>query len=203
MARVIRRSTESTITVVLEPGPISPGYRDAINTKIVFLNHMIEHMVWRSGINISVDAALGRFDLSHVICEDTGITLGKAALKYLSETGGAGFGDGVGIIDEAIALSAVSFEGRAHFSFDDGGAKLPEMTEGMVTEDLPVFLEGMAQGGGITIHLHILKGKNSHHIWEAAFRAVGTALGRALAPELGRGGLTAGVAGQIEFEVGE
>lgn len=63
---------------------------------------MIEHIACAVEVNIDVDLKLDEFVLTHVICEDLGIALGKAAKEYIDRTDGArGFGDAVGIIDEA------------------------------------------------------------------------------------------------------
>ncbi len=203
MIKVTRRTTESKITVNIGSGPVAADYRSRLNTPISFLNHMIEHIVWRSGLNIEVGIELDRFVLHHLICEDAGLTVGRAFAEYLSEAqkkGAAGYGDGVGIIDEAMAMAAVSFEGRSRFDFKSD-VLIPVDAEDMKAEDLEVFLDGVAQGGNITIHLNILKGENSHHIWEAAFRAVGIAFSRAFEENPMRTGMTAGVAGRIDFEI--
>lgn len=203
MVEVTRSTTESRVFVKIGEGPVSADYRSKLGTPIAFLNHMIEHIVWRSGINIEVQVELDRFLLHHLICEDTGLCIGRAFSEYLEKVqagGAAGYGDGIGIIDEAMAVAAVSFESRARFDFKSD-VSIPADTEDMKSEDLQVFLDGVAQGGSITIHLNIVKGENSHHIWEAAFRAIGIAFGRALEKNPSRAGMTAGVAGRIEFEV--
>lgn len=203
MITVTRSSTESKIKVTLEKGPIRPDYRKAINTPMPFLSHMIEHIVWRSGINIGVDVALDQFALTHVVAEDVGMTIGKALCAYLEQSkaqGTSGYGDGVGIIDEARALAAVSFESRSMFVFDSN-VKIPDMTEGTLSEDLSTFIGALAQGANCTIHLSVERGENGHHIWEAAYRALGIALGRALSPDQSRIGMTSGVAGSITYEV--
>ena len=203
MSKITRKSTESVISVAVLPGPLAPDYRKKLDTPIMFLNHMLEQIAWRSGLNIEVSVKLDKFDLAHVIAEDTGITFGKAVAEYLSENGGEGFGDGVGIIDEARAFCAVSFEGRAFFALDYGYShELRESVEGMMCEDLWVFLEGFCQGAAAALHVNVQKGENMHHIFESAFRAVGIALGRALTVNPKRAGLTAGVAGAIKFTAG-
>ncbi len=201
MVVVKRETTESTITVKISPAPISADYRKKINTPIPFLSHMIEHIVWRCGFNIEVGIELDKFDLAHVVCEDLGQTMGRAFYEYaLTQKNIGGFGDGIGIIDEAKADSAISLEGRSLFSFTSA-VNIPDEVEGMRSEDLTVFLDGFAQGARATVHLDVLKGENAHHIWEAAFRAFGVALGRTYGPAPGRAGMTSGVAGEIKYSV--
>lgn len=197
--KVTRKTTESEITVTIESGTIAPDYRKKIRTPLPFLNHMIEHIVWRSGLNIEIDMRLADFDLSHVVAEDAGMTLGKAIARYNEENLPTGFGDAIGIIDEAKAEAAFSFESRTLFDFTSAAA-IPEFVEGMASEDVLTFLDGLAQGANCTLHLDITKGKNAHHIFEAAYRAVGTALGRALYIDEKRKNQTAGVAGAVRYE---
>lgn len=203
--KVTRKTTESRIVAELTCGPVEAGYRDKINTGITFLNHMIEHIAWRSNFNLAVEVSLDKFCLAHVVAEDAGQTVGRAIGAFYEKNqmaGMTGYGDGIGIIDEAKASCAISFESRSLFCFSSAVA-LTEKTEDMQTEDLRVFLDGLCQGAGITMHLDILKGENSHHVWEAAFRAVGIALGRALSIDAARKEKTAGVAGKIEYVIEE
>ena len=197
---VTRKTTESYINVTLTQGALDKDYRSKIDTSIPFLNHMIEHIVYRSGINLALDIKLDKFHLTHVIAEDIGITIGRAIAEFVSQNQPTGFGDAVAIIDEAKASAAISFESRSLFDFSSL-ADFDCEIEGMYTDDLLTFLEGISQGANCTLHVDIVKGKNGHHIFEAAFRAVGSALGRALYTDPERAGLTAGVAGKVNYEV--
>ena len=216
---VTRKTTESEIVVKLNLGALAADYRTKINTPIMFLNHMLEHIAYRSGINLEISVELDKFDLTHVIAEDVGMTMGKAVLDLVNSNVPTGYGDAIGIIDEAKASAAISFEGRALFDFTFAGGRvcecgedcqccsacscvtLAEEVEGMYTDDILTFLDAFAQGASATLHLDVEKGKNGHHIWEAAFRALGVALGRALHVDEARVGLTAGVAGKVTYEV--
>ena len=131
-----------------------------------------------------------------------GIALGKAVREYILSTDGVqGYGDAVGIIDEAKAQCAVSFEERAYCDIDFNSIGVGECVEGMNSEDLETFLEGFAQGAMCTLHVDLIKGHNGHHIWEAIYRAFGIALNRTLMVSEERKGRTAGVAGKIEWVI--
>jgi len=201
---VKRKTTESEITVVLDCNKLKSDYRKRIKTPITFLNHMIEQIAWRAELNIEIDVKLDEFYLSHVVCEDVGIAFGKAVAEYMknnADNGVMGFGDGIGIIDEAMARSVISFESRALFQFDHHGNTIPAETEGMLSEDVETFLENFVQGAMCTLHVDLLKGRNGHHIWEAVYRSFGIALKRAMTLSESRKGLTSGVAGKVEFEI--
>ena len=198
--KVTRKTTESEMTVLLDFSPVKSDYRKKINTPIPFLNHMIEHIAWRGGFNIEVSVKLDEFLLTHVICEDLGIAFGKAVAEYINKTDGVmGYGDAVGIIDEAKAEAAISFESRALFIADYHNIEVPSQVEGMDSQDLAVFLDGFAQGACCTLQLDVLRGVNGHHIWEAAFRSIGQALNAVLKVDETRLGMTSGVAGKINW----
>ncbi len=197
---VTRKTTESEIRVTIEKSPLKSDYRKRIKTPLMFLNHMIEHIVWRSLLNIEIDLKLDEFTLIHLICEDVGMTLGKAVGEYVRQNTPVGYGDAVGIIDEAKASVAISFEDRALFDFTSK-TDIPAQAEDVPSEELLTFLDGFAQGARCTLHVDVEKGSNSHHIWEAVYRGVGIALGRAITVDESRRGLTAGVAGKVTYEV--
>ncbi len=199
--QVTRSTSESIITVTIDVGKVAPDYRVKINTPYPFLNHMIEHVVWRSGINIAMDIQLAHFTLSHLVCEDAGQALGKAIAEYIKTTPAVyGFGDGMGMIDEARAFCAVSFESRTMFVFDKR-VELPNETEGMLSEDLMTFIDGVVNGANCTMHIEFCRGENGHHVWEAIFRAIGLALGKAVSVNALREGQTSGVAGTVNFDI--
>lgn len=199
---VTRRTTESEISVKLDFSPLRSDYRKYIRTPIIFLNHMLEHIAWRGGFNIEIEMELDEFTLTHVICEDLGIALGKAVKQYVDTVDGCyGYGDAIGIIDEAKAETALSFESRAYFEIDYHGAELTEQVEGMDAQDLETFLEGFAQGAMCTLQIDLFRGHNGHHIWEAIYRSMGSALNRVMEVSEERKGKTSGVAGKIEWTI--
>ena len=94
-----------------------------------------------------------------------GIALGKAVKEYIDKTDGAyGYGDAIGIIDEAKAEVAMSFESRAYVDIDYHKNTIPSETEGMLSEDLETFLEGFAQGAMCTLHVDLLKGRGGNEL---------------------------------------
>ena len=200
--KAVRKTTESVMGIILDFSPLAPNYREKICTPIPFLNHMIEHIAYRAGFNIKTTIELTDFTLTHLITEDLGMALGKAVKEYIDTTdGAAGFGDAVGMIDEARATAAISFESRAYIDIDYHGNSVPVEVEGVLSEDLETFLEGFVQGAMCTLHIDLYKGHNGHHIWEAIYRALGTALNRATAVSEDRKGKTSGVAGKIEWTI--
>ncbi len=200
-----RKTEESSIVVKVVFGPRPAEPKEKLQTTMPFLNHMLEHVIWRGEFNLEVSVELGDFYLSHVVCEDIGSTFGVAVAKVLEnrvEDGVKGYGYAFATIDEALCRAVISFESRAYLDLNPAeGIVVPSETENTLSEDLKTFFEGFVQGARCTLHLDILKGENGHHIWEAAFRAFGEALFNSFELRKWRKGITAGVAGPLTIEV--
>ncbi len=206
MLKVTRTTNESNIEVVLDKNGLQPDYKKDLATQSAMLSHMLEHLSYRAGIGMKVRCEYDGFVLSHVLFEDLGITVGRAFAELLErsvEEGCYGFGDAVGMIDEAFVQAGISFESRSLFVLDDSQITMPAACEDTKSEDLATFLDGFCQGARCTLHFVIKSGENAHHIWEAVYRALGSCLERALAPNPSRAGKTSGVAGKIQFTVEE
>lgn len=195
-----RKTTESEVKVVIEKGALKADYRKHIKTPLPFLNHMIEHIAWRAALNIDIELDMPDFQLIHLVTEDVSMTLGKAVGELVRQNHSSGYGYAVGIIDEAKATAAISFEDRALLDFTSA-ITYGEQVEGMPSEELVTFLDGFVQGARCTLHIDIQKGENGHHIWEAVYRALGIALKAAISVDDDREGLTSGVAGEVVYEV--
>jgi imidazoleglycerol-phosphate dehydratase len=196
---VVRRTTrEANVSVELDLGP---RREPAPATGLAFFDHMLEMLSWYGGCTITASYEPLTYRLTHVICEDIGLAVGaacQAALRDRTAEGVEGSGFAFGSIDEALAFSHVSFEGRSGSYLTRGGAAANEHVEDMLAADLAAFFEGFAQGGRVTVHLRIEQANDPHHAWEAAFRAFAKALRGALAPNPWRAGLTAGVKGTLD-----
>jgi len=204
--QVTRKTQESIITVTVDDGERDPQGKKELKTPLPFFNHMLEQIVWRSELNIGVNVELDHFFLNHVICEDVGITLGRALKEFLEKrqaVGAKGYGFALATIDESLAQAVLSFESRAYLDLNFNDIPVPSITEGMQSEDLVAFWEGFVQGAQATLHLDLLKGRDNHghHHWEALFRSVGQALRDALEIRPWRKDMAAGVAGKISFQV--
>ena len=82
---VTRKTSESVMKVKLDASGLASDYRQKIKTHAPFFSHMLEHIAWRSGVTIETEFTLDEFYLNHVIYEDLGITMGKAARSYVWE----------------------------------------------------------------------------------------------------------------------
>jgi imidazoleglycerol-phosphate dehydratase len=198
-AAVSRTTREAEVRLVLGRGDRTEPHLD---TGIAFFNHMLEQVAWHAALNLDVSFRQKTFALAHVVCEDIGMAFGMAFAALIRDAMADGV-EGVATawmpMDEALAFSAVSVEGRANHQVRrlSAGAQI-ERVEDMQAVDLVAFLEGFAQGARCTVQLEIAHGVDPHHSWEAAFRAFGVALRGCFRPLPFRAGLTVGVKGTLD-----
>ena len=146
---------------------------------IGFFDHMLNSFAVHGGFDIVLSA---KGDL-HVDChhtvEDIGIVLGKAFNGALGDKRGiARFGSSAIPMDEALARAVVDISGRPYLVFDANfeEEKVGEFDTCMTEE----FFRAFAFNAGMTLHMSLLYGKNSHHCIEAIFKAVAHALKTAI-----------------------
>ncbi len=145
-----------------------------------FFGHMLDAFCRHSGISLEVQVKGDvHVDLHHSI-EDTGIVLGEALASALGDKRGiARFGHAVVPMDEALVLSAVDISGRGAFFMDGSipGDRAGDMPVELVEE----FFIALCRCAGITLHVRVLSGRNTHHTVEAVFKSVARALAQAVA----------------------
>jgi imidazoleglycerol-phosphate dehydratase len=194
-----RESREALVQTAVDFGPRRQPH---LETTLSFFDHMLEMLGWYGDFVIDASYEVKTFRLMHVVIEDTGLALGASFAQVIRDR----IADGVessgfahGVMDEANALSQISFEGRSNSFISRGGASAFERVEDVLTVDLVAFFEGFSQGGRCTVHLQLHEGsRDPHHAWEAGFRAFARALRAALTPNPRRAGMTAGVKGTLD-----
>ena len=175
------RETDITASVNLDgSGEVS------VETGIPFFDHMLDAFGRHATFDLNVSAS-GDLEVdAHHTVEDVGIVLGQCISEALGTRGGiTRFGSSAMPMDEALVLAAVDISGRGqlHYAVD-----LPiEIIGTFDTSLAKEFLVALATNAGLTLHVRSLAGENSHHIVEAAFKAVARALREAVAldPRLG------------------
>jgi imidazoleglycerol-phosphate dehydratase len=146
-----------------------------VNTGVGFFDHMLEQLGKHSGFDLEVEAA-GDLEVdSHHTVEDVGIALGEALKESLGDKAGIRrYGLGMVPMEEALVQVALDVSGRPLLSFD---VAVPADRIGNYDPDLTEeFLTALTRAAGVTLHVKMLSGKNSHHIVEAVFKALARAL---------------------------
>ena len=176
-AMVERKTKETKILVELN---LDGKGENQIKTGIGFFDHMLNLFAFRAGITLNV-ACKGDLEIDgHHTVEDVGICLGQAINKALGDKGGiVRYGDVSVPMDECLAACALDISGRPFLVFN---AKFPPEYfcgdfEVELTEE---FFRAVAMNCGMTLHINLMYGKNTHHMIEAIFKAFGAALRRAV-----------------------
>ncbi len=171
-AKITRTTAETDITVEINLD--GTGTYDN-RTGVGFFDHMLDQLARHSLIDMTVRATGDLHIDDHHTVEDTGIALGQALVEALGEKRGINrYGDCHLAMDDAQVRAALDLSGRPYLicNLDLPTAKIGSFDTELVRE----FFQALSTHGGITLHIDQLHGFNSHHIAEAAFKAVARAL---------------------------
>ena len=178
MIRLTRETRETSVRLSLEPG----GTAIAVTTGDRFLDHMVETLARYAGFGLELEAT---GDLRHHLVEDVAISLGTALREGTPPTA-TRFGWATVPMDESLVQAAVDVGGRPYYV-----GPLPSRL-------YHHFLLSLAVNLGATVHIRVLRGKDRHHMVEAAVKAFGLALRQALAD----GGGVFSTKGSVSLELG-
>ena len=174
-SQVIRTTKETEIKIELS---IDGKGNTKIDTGVGFLDHMLTlfavHGLFELSINAKGDLHV---DFHHTV-EDVGIGLGLAFSKALKDMKGINrYGFQIIPMEEALCEVAVDICNRPYLVFD---CHFPtEKIGAFDTELVEEFLRAFVVNGGITLHVNVRYGKNSHHMAEAIFKALGRSMDQA------------------------
>jgi len=157
-------------------------------TGVPFFDHMLAQLGRHGGFDLMVQAN-GDIEIdAHHTVEDVGILLGEVFREAVGDKAGVRrFAANRVPLDEALVEAALDLSGRPylHYEVDFPGVKIlgePPFDPQLVEE----FWRAFVTSAGITLHLTLVRGKNTHHIIEAGFKAVARSLRDAVRIE-GRG----------------
>jgi imidazoleglycerol-phosphate dehydratase len=176
-ATITRTTNETDVTVALV---IDGNGTSTVNSGNGFFDHML-----------TLFARHGLFDLTltckgdthvdfHHSAEDIGICLGQAFAKALGDCRGIiRYGTRYCPMDESLARVCLDIAGRPNLVYS---VNLTDRTindfECDLVED---FFKAFTDNGRVTMHIDLLRGRNSHHSIEAVFKAFGKAMAEACA----------------------
>lgn len=183
-ADVSRKTKETDIKIEL----CLDGGECEINTGIGFFDHMLTAFAVHGGFGLKADVK-GDLDVDcHHTIEDTGIVLGKAFAEALGDKSGIErYGSFTVPMDESLAFVSLDVSGRPFLVFN---AEFPEERVGEFDSCMcEEFMRAFAYNAGITLHVNMIYGGNTHHQIEAIFKALAHALAIAV-KENGKGVLS-------------
>ncbi len=175
-AKLDRKTKETEISIEIN---LDLNQNSNISTGIGFFNHMLELFAFHSGIYLEVKCN-GDLDVDgHHSIEDIGILLGKAIKEALGNKVGINrYGDIFLPMDETLAHCSLDISGRPYLVFN---VEIPcERVGQFETELTEEFFRAIAVNSGMTLHLNLEYGKNTHHIIEALFKSFGRAFKQAI-----------------------
>ncbi|MGD0121348.1 MAG: imidazoleglycerol-phosphate dehydratase HisB [Candidatus Limnocylindrales bacterium] len=168
---VTRSTKETQITVTLK---LDGTGQTSIETGVGFYDHLLGSMAYHALFDLEIAATGDLVIDEHHTVEDVALVLGAALAQALGDRDGiARFGDAAVPMDESVATAVVDVGGRPYSVVDlpfkgKRAGKLP-------LELIEHTLESFARAGGVTLNLKG-RGRNDHHLAEAAFKALGRAL---------------------------
>ena len=178
-AEIHRQTAETEIAVTVNLD--GTGTYDN-HTGVGFFDHMLDQLARHSLIDITVKADGDLHIDDHHTVEDCGIALGQALTRALGgKKGIRRYGHFNLAMDDAQVACALDLSARPFLVWN-----LPFPTQkigSFDTELVREFFQGFATHGGITLHVDLIHGINSHHIAEAAFKSVARALRMAVEPD--------------------
>ena len=176
-AEITRNTNETQIRLSL----CLDGRGDSqIETGVGFLDHMLTLLARHGRMDLALTCVGDTQVDDHHSVEDIGIALGQAFAQALGDKRGIQRYASFHLpMDEALILCAVDLSGRG--GYDDDLDIPTEKIGSFDTQLVYEFMEAFAANAKLTLHLRKVCGRNSHHIVEGAFKALGRCLRQAVA----------------------
>jgi len=174
-ATVERRTAETSIALQVE---VDGTGTTSIDTGLPFFDHMLAQLGRHGGLDLTLTAK-GDLEIdAHHTVEDVGIALGGALKEALGDKAGVRrFASSAVPLDEALVEAALDLSGRPFlvYEIEPPGEKIlgePPFDPQLAEE----FWRALVTAAGWTLHLTMVRGKNTHHVIEASFKAAARAL---------------------------
>jgi imidazoleglycerol-phosphate dehydratase len=180
-ASITRKTKETKITLKLR---LDGSGESLIKTSVGFLDHMLTLLAAHGRFNLEIKAEGDLWVDQHHTVEDIGICLGQAFTKALGERKGIRrYGHQLVPMDEALASVTLDFSNRPFLVYNV--PNLSERVGEFETQLIREFFRAFAFQAGVTLHINVSYGENSHHIVEAVFKAWAMAMRQACAIDPG------------------
>jgi len=175
-AKIVRKTTETDIALDID---LDKSASSKIDTTIPFLNHMLELFVRHGQFKLVIKSTGDTEIDDHHLVEDLGICLGQAVGQALGKkTGINRYGSASVPMDESLCRVDIDISGRPYLIYKVRyeRRKIGGFDPALVKE----FFKAFTDHSGITLHINLAYGSNSHHIIEAVFKAFARALRQAV-----------------------
>jgi imidazoleglycerol-phosphate dehydratase len=171
-AKINRVTKETDVTVAFDLDGAGIGN---VQSGVQFLDHMLNLFAKHGLFDLEVSCK-GDLEVdAHHSIEDIGICLGMALEKALGEKEGiVRFAHSYFPMDETLVRVAVDLSGRPYLVYN---VKVERERVGELESDLiEEFWKAVVTHSRMNLHIELLYGRNTHHIFEAVFKAAARAL---------------------------
>ena len=170
-----RATAETRIDIALD---LDGSGQVEATTGLPFFDHMLHQVGRHGGFDLRIEA-VGDLEIdAHHTVEDTGILLGECLREALGDKAGVRrFATAACPLDEALVDAALDLSGRPflHYDVDPPGEQIlgdPPFDPQLMEE----FWRAVVTSAGITLHVVLVRGRNTHHIIESSCKSVARAL---------------------------
>ena len=169
-----RATKETSITIEVE---LDGKGESMVETGLPFFDHMVAQLGKHGGFDLTVRADGDLSVDAHHTVEDVGIALGECIREALGDKSGVRRFASIDLpLDEALISVALDLSGRPFLVYDvdpGGGAEAYPLGSPPFDPQLAEeFWRALVTSAGITLHIRMISGRNTHHILEASFKAV-------------------------------
>ncbi len=179
MSRVGKRSRVTKETSVQVAVELDGSGQADIATGIGFFDHMLEQLARHGNVDLTVHVQGDLHIDTHHTIEDTGLALGTALAEALGDKAGVRRFASVRVpLDEALIDVALDLSGRPYLHWEVDYPSHPVLLgsppfDAQLVEE---FFRAVVTNAAITLHVTAVRGRNTHHLVEATFKAVARAL---------------------------
>src|SRR6476469_2152882 len=176
IASVHRKTKETDVRVELN---LDGSGQSSVSIGVPFLEHMLELFAKHGLFDLQITCK-GDLEIDdHHSVEDIAITLGQALVEALGDKGGINrYGEALVPMDEALCRSVIDLSGRFYLVYEVSVRR--QMIGNFSVELAEHFWRSFAETAKFNLHIDCLRGRNTHHILEGAFKATARALRRAV-----------------------
>ncbi len=173
-----RATKETTIDIAID----LDGRGEArVDTGLPFFDHMVAQLAKHGGFDLTVKADGDLAVDAHHTVEDVGIALGECLREALGDKAGVRRFSSIDLpLDEALLSVALDLSGRPFLVYDvdpgAGGEAFPLGSPPFDPQLAEEFWRALVSSAGVTLHIRMISGRNTHHILEASFKGVARAL---------------------------
>ena len=174
MSRTASRSRSTKETSIEVSIDLDGSGMTDISTGIPFYDHMLDQLGRHGGFDLRVQAVGDLHIDTHHTVEDVAITLGECFAQALGDKAGVRrFASGRYPLDEALIDVALDLSGRPHVEWHVEMPESPPLGDPAFDPQLAEHIvSSFATSAGITVHVEMIRGRNTHHVIEATFKGL-------------------------------